>query len=354
MTDDTPRPGLACVPEPGPAPEPRPFTVEAADGFPIRGFCWRHETPDRDRPVVIITAATSVRCRYYFRFAGFLYHQGFDAVVYDYRGIGESRPPRLAGFRGSWLDWGRLDFDAALVWTARQFPARPIHVVAHSVGGFVIGLAPSNHLISRIFTMGAQIAHWRDYAPRARLGMVAKWHVAMPLLTELFGYFPGGRLGWMEDTPRGVVRDWGWSRPRLEDTCRRGYLAVDLPDRRILIDQFRHVTAPILAVGVSDDPFGTVPAVERLLAYFEAAPATHLRLTPDDVGEPSIGHFAFFHKRLAPALWALPLTWLRTGALPERVPGTIVADGLRRREDPGAAAGATTSPMPIAHAKGGQ
>jgi hypothetical protein len=30
----------------------------------------------------------------------------------------------------------------------------------------------------------------------------------MPLLTRVFGYFPGKRLGWLEDTPAGVVHDW--------------------------------------------------------------------------------------------------------------------------------------------------
>jgi len=335
------RPAPDRLPEPGPAPEPATFRVPAADGVPIGGFVWAHETQDRDRPVVIVTAATSVRCRYYFRFAGFLFREGFDVVVFDYRGIGESRPDSLRGFRGSWLDWGRLDFDAALVWAARRFPGRPIHVVAHSIGGFVIGLAPANHLISRVFTMGAQIAHWRDYAPRSRPGMVAKWHVAMPLATAAFGYFPAGRLGWMEDTPRGVVRDWARSRARVDDLCRHGELAVDLPDRQTLVDQFRQMTAPILAVGASDDPFGTVPALERLLRAFPASRTIHLRLTPAAVGVPSIGHFAFFHRRLAPALWSLPLTWLRTGALPDPAPGAVVDAGPRPSAAP---AGATARP----------
>src|SRR5208337_1122445 len=83
-------------------------------------------------------------------------------------------------------------------------------------GGFLLGLAPSNHLIRRVFTMGAQYAYWPDYAAGTKLRMVAKWHVAMPLITTLFGYFPGKRLGWMEDTPKGVVRDWAFSRNTVQ------------------------------------------------------------------------------------------------------------------------------------------
>ena len=100
-----------------------PFSVPAADGYRIQGFRWR-EGPERRgmRPVVVINAASSVRCRYYFRFADFLFGHGFEAIVYDYRGIGESRPEKLRGFRAGWIDWGRLDFDAVLRYAARESP----------------------------------------------------------------------------------------------------------------------------------------------------------------------------------------------------------------------------------------
>lgn len=307
---------------------PVPFATQAADGYAIKGFFWRHQERG-ERPVVIINPATSVRCRYYFRFATFLFENGFDVIAYDYRGIGESRPASLRGFQGSWLDWGHLDFDAVLRHAARSFPGQPIHVVAHSVGGFVIGLAPSNHLIRRVFTMGAQFAHWRDYAAGHRMRMLAKWHLVMPLLTAIFGYFPGKRLGWLEDTPKGVVRDWGYSRKRIEDTCRRGTLALENVDRQALARQFGAVTAPTLAVSVTDDEFGTVAAVERLLSYFVSSPATHLRISPASIGEAKIGHFAFFHSRFEKALWRVPLEWLRSGQLPEDAPGTLVSRGLR-------------------------
>jgi len=86
---------------------PAPFVVAAADGHLIKGFAWRHMGGNPpDRPVVIINAATSVRCRYYFRFAAFLFGEGMDLITYDYRGIGESRPATLRGFDAGWIDWG--------------------------------------------------------------------------------------------------------------------------------------------------------------------------------------------------------------------------------------------------------
>jgi len=302
---------------------PEPLAVPAADGFTVKGSVWRHPDSNPGRPVVVINPATSVRCRYYFPFAAFLFEHGFDVIAYDYRGIGESRPPALRGFDACWIDWGRLDFDAVLRHAARSFPGQPIDAVAHSIGGFVLGLAESNHLLRRVFTMGAQYAYWRDYLAGRRLRMFWKWHVTVPLLTLLFGYLPGKRLGWLEDTPRGVVRDWVLSRPRFEDTW-RGSSSVRYPDKQALVRQFAAVTAPTLAVSVTDDEFGTVPAIERLLAYFSGSRRTHLRISPQSIGEPSIGHFAFFHGRFERKLWGIPLEWLRSGRLPEGCPGEVV------------------------------
>jgi len=121
----------------------QPLTITAADGYPLRGFLWRHPTDDTNRPLVIINAATSVRCRYYSRFADYLHRQGFDVVTYDYRGIGLSRPASLRRLDAGWLEWGALDFEAVLQYAADRFPGQPIQVVGHSVGGFVMGLAGS-------------------------------------------------------------------------------------------------------------------------------------------------------------------------------------------------------------------
>ena len=308
--------------------DPESIEFAAADGYRLRGFAWRHRAPRDDgspRPVVVVNAATSVRCRYYFRFAAYLHRHGCDIIVYDYRGIGESRPARLATLAASWIDWGELDCEAALRYAMDAFPGQPVDVVAHSIGGFVLGLAPSNHLVRRVFTMGAQYAHWRDYAPRSRLAMLCKWHVVMPAVTALLGYFPAKRLGWMEDTPKGVVLSWARSKRNFEDTYRRAPIALEETRRRALARRFAALRAPLLAVSVTDDPFGTTPAIERLLRYFSSR-VTHLRLAPDAAGVEAIGHFAFFHSRFENSLWPIPLHWLATGEVPPQFSSRVVSE----------------------------
>lgn len=307
---------------------PIAVTIAAADGYPLRAFLWRHRACMEampPRPVVIVNAATSVRCRYYFRFSQWLHEHGCDVLVYDYRGIGESRPPDLARLSASWLDWGERDFEAILLHVRKTCVGQPIDVVAHSIGGFVIGLAPSNACIRRVFTVGAQYAHWRDYAPRHRLAMLWKWHAVMPLLAALCGYFPARLLGWMEDTPRGVALSWSRSAASFEESYRRAPIARSREERAALVRRFANLRAQLLAFSASDDEFGTVPAIERLLRYFVRSDVTHWRVTPQEIGVDSIGHFAFFHSRFEKRLWPLALQWLRFGALDAATPGRTVS-----------------------------
>ena len=287
-------------------PTPKPFSERAADNHAISGFTWRHLRTDLDRPVVIINAATSVRCRHYARFADYLFANGLDVITYDYRGIGASRSGSLRGFKASWSDWGTLDFEAIVQRAQREFPGQPIDVVGHSFGGCAAGLGASGALIRRIVTVGAQFAYWRDYEASGRWRMFAKWHVVMPLVTALCGYFPGKRLGWLEDTPAGVVRDWSTPTARYEKRPSARTLA-ELP--------FSRVKAQMLAISITDDPFGTVAAIERLLGYFDGCERTHLRIAPEDIGETQVGHFAFFRSEYQDRLWPIALAWLQNGQL---------------------------------------
>lgn len=296
-----------------------PFRQPAADGFILGGFTWRHANANLNRPVVIINAATSVRCRHYSRFADYLFANDFDVITYDYRGIGESRPASLKGLQASWTDWGALDFEAMLQRAQRDFPGQPINVVGHSFGGCAAGLGASGQMIRRLVTVGAQFAYWRDYAPAHRCRMFAKWHVVMPIVTMIYGYFPGKRLGWLEDTPAGVVRDWSTPTAHYET---RPSGRVSHATTGLL--PFAAVNAKVLAISISDDPYGTIPAIERLLGYFTSSTNTHLRIAPEDIGEAEVGHFAFFRSAYQATLWPIALSWLQNGELAPDTPGRTV------------------------------
>lgn len=280
--------------------------IPCDDGVVLGGHLWTAGHASIGR--VIINPATGVLARYYHRYARFLAGHGFDVLTYDYRGIGASRPRTLRGCRYRWRDWGFLDFEGAL----RFMLARgggPLRVVGHSFGGVIPGLAASAGAIDRMLTVGAQYAWPGDYAPRRRLALIAKWHVAMPLVTALCGYFPGRRLGWLEDLPAGVANEWSFRGRRLESGQPRD-------QRLVTIARLSGFKAPILAVTVSDDELGTEPAIRRTLDYYRGARRTIVRLRPADYGRRTIGHFHLFRDEHADGFWRDTLAWLRHGIDP--------------------------------------
>ena len=283
-------------------------SIPCRDDVVLRGHIWPCTSSARIG-TVIVNPATGVRARYYHHYAAFLAEHGFDVLTYDYRGIGQSRPVGLRGCGYRWRDWGELDFDAALRLAKSRASGDPLFAVGHSFGGFLPGLSESGSDIHRMLTVGAQYAYWRDYQRGRRGRLLLKWHAIMPAITALCGYFPGKRLGWLEDLPAGVANEWSFQgacwemnypRDRKEDVLRR----------------FAKVTAPILAVGLSDDELGTVEAIARALAYYQGASPTQVLLTPDELGHSAVGHFGLFHDRHASGFWLDTVMWLRDGVNP--------------------------------------
>jgi predicted alpha/beta hydrolase len=284
------------------------IAIPCRDGYALAGHLWR-PAEGREVGTVIVNPATGVLARYYHYFARFLTAQGFAVLTYDYRGIGGSRPSRPRGSGIRWRAWGELDFDAAIAWARRRDPDGLLVVVGHSIGGFLPGFAPSAVQIDRMLTVGAQYAWWPDYARRRRAALFLKWHLAMPVLTAMLGYFPGKRLGWLEDLPAGVANEWSFRRARME-------MSYPPAERAAILARFAAVRAPILAIGVADDEFGTPSAIRRALKYYRGSERRQVSLTPQELGFPAIGHFDLFHTRHSDGFWLQACGWLRDGTNP--------------------------------------
>ncbi|WP_417778803.1 alpha/beta fold hydrolase [Stutzerimonas xanthomarina] len=286
---------------------PKHLVLQCRDGYPLAAQLWL--PAGEARGSVIVSSATGVLARYYARYAGFLREQGYAVLTYDYRGIGGSRPASLRGVKIRWRDWGDYDFDAAVRWMRARDSEGLLVAVGHSIGGFLPGFATAATEVDRFFSVGAQYAYWSDYASAQRWQMFAKWHLFMPALTALCGYFPGRRLGWLEDLPAGVALEWAFRRARLESS-------YPAHERDEVLQRFAAVRAPILAVSVTDDEYGTLPAIERGLSYYRNSTCEHVRLSPAELGLARVGHFDLFHERHRHGFWQATLGWIDEGRNP--------------------------------------
>ncbi len=232
---------------------------EAADGFIIHGHLWKSDA--QPHTALLVNSATGVASRYYSRYAAFLARAGFLVLTYDYRGIGLSRPKSLKGLRATKHDWGALDCEAAIQFLNKADPKLPMMAVCHSIGGFTLGMAPSATKIHRALFVGCQYAYWNDYRLLLRVPMWINWHIVMPVLTKLFGYFPGKTLRWLEDLPAGVAMEWATRfHPEFHKRYDRLSHAAAPANGQELEARMSAIQADILAIADVNDPFATLSA----------------------------------------------------------------------------------------------
>lgn len=287
------------------AAPPAPVTLRARDGRAL-GALWLEARAARG--ALVVNGATGFPREFYLKFAGYCAERGYQALVYDYRGMGASRRPPLASEPARMSDWGRLDMPAALEWLAGRFPQLPLVTVGHSVGGQLIGCMQNQARARAHLMIATSIGYWRALRAPFRYQALAFWKLYGPLALKRRGYVPRGLLWRGESLPRGVFLEW------REWCLRPDHFAADLAGGALRDSQFAAVRAPILAWSFSDDPIATPVAVAALLKFYPNAAIEQRSTTPAEAGVRTLGHSGFFTERHRETLWRAALDWLDTRA----------------------------------------
>jgi predicted alpha/beta hydrolase len=275
-------------------------SIPARDRYPLAATVF---TPVRaPSRVVLINSATAVPRKIYRAFATYLAEQGFAALTYDYRGVADSRPPSLKGFDARMRDWASLDVAGAIDHVRQVWPKLELAVVGHSFGGQAVGLVPNNNEISRALLVAAQAGYWRLCASPERYRIYVLMRFVIPLIAGVLGYVPSARLGFGEDLPNGVFREWcNWiMRPRY---------FFDDPTLDTTAN-FRRYRGALRAIGLDDDPWATAVAIDLLTSGFTGTQPERLQVHPRDIGARKIGHFGFFRPEHRDRLWRDAAEWL--------------------------------------------
>lgn len=252
--------------------------------------------------VVIINGATGVKRGYYDRYARFLASHGLVVLTYDYRGIGGSVEGNIRVEACDMRQWGEVDVASVIDAAARRYPGKRLLAVGHSAGGQLFGLADNNELVDAMFAVSSQSGYWKQWTGFARWRLALLWHVLMPGVVSALSYFPSRRIGFGEDLPGGVAREWArW--------CRHPDYLVDR-EGRPLRQHFASYRGHIRACVVTDDWMAPHAAVEALMGFFVAARVEIALLAPAEVGARTLGHFGYFRDAGRPA-WQESLEWLR-------------------------------------------
>lgn len=281
------------------SPTPRDFTFNAADGTPLAGTLF--EPPETAKGAVLIAGALGVTKRFYSPFAQWLTARGYWVMTFDLRGIGASRQTMhkhsLKGLDADMLTWARLDFSAAVHRLSELNCGEPITLVGHSLGINHAGMtdAATQRRVGHAISVAAGAGFWRDWAAPSRRVAPLMLHVAVPLLTPLFGYFPGKWLGMVGDLPGPAARQWArWCRhPDFAWGAEPDKVMPSLLSARFRID----------AISFTDDEAMTQTCTRKLMAAFANARNTLHVIAPTDVGLTAIGHLGAFRRANSAELW---------------------------------------------------
>ena len=272
-----------------------------AQGGPVAASWFASATSSRG--VIVVAPALSTPRRFYAAFCEYLNAQGFDALVFDYRGIESGRASEAKASRTDMETWLRVDVSAAIDEAARRAGGKPVHLIGHSLGGMALGATPSAHKLSRAVTVTSGNGY-PGLNPKSGKALWFLGRVAMPFYTRLFGYFPGGALRKVGNLPRAVALQWSYWL-RFKDY----WFADPAYD---MTARFASVRCPLLSLSFTDDSALQRPAIDDLHARYVNARVQRAHLAPADVGLLRVGHFGFF-KRGSDVLWDGALAWLSDG-----------------------------------------
>lgn len=271
----------------------------AADGHMLSGSYFTSHAPMAVMPV-LICPATGVRQSFYYAFSRWLSKEGYRVLVFDYRGIGSSlSESHVKKSKARKQDWGELDMPAALEWLLRKTGASQAILIGHSAGAQLAGLMPNHKSISHLVAVSASSGYVGNIKYPARLTAVFFTYLYMPLTVRLLGYAPAKAIGWGEDLPPMIARQWArWCRTP-------GYLESDFGGS-VKHDYYREVTFSITVLSADDDPLATKENINDWLRLMPSASKEIVRLNPSSLGCGSIGHVNMFRSSRA-QVWPLVL-----------------------------------------------
>ena len=277
--------------------------INAGDGQALAVTVFPAAALNRLGRTVLIGAAAGVPQRFYRAYALFLANAGFDTVTFDFRGVGGSRIADVRNSAATFLDWGRLDFPAAVQLCRSRWPTQRIDIVGHSAGAWLLALNPLHAEVASLVAVASGGMYWRDVGSPDRYFLRALWTAGVPLVTRLWGYAPGW-LGLKLDLGAAHARQWArWS------LAPEGMFADEALRALAIAERF---TGHITAVTIEDDRWARAAAVRAMYRRFTAARVDFVELTRADAGS-TVGHFGFFRREFAERLWPRSLQWLDAG-----------------------------------------
>lgn len=241
------------------------------------------------KSVIIIFPAMGVRGSYYENLAKQISEFGFEAIITDLRGIGNSsvRPSKKVDF--GYHEMLELDYKSILGKMKSIFPDKKIYALGHSLGGQLASLftAKYSNSFDGLILIACCSVYYKGWGSKQYPTLLATQF--FKFVSVLLGYFPGRKIGFGGTEAKTVISDWS-------NQSRTGKYMVK-KDKFNYEVALQKVDVPILAISFQADTYAPRKAVEHLLDKFGAnEKKKYIHLENDDPRNKNYSHFNWVKK----------------------------------------------------------
>ncbi|MCJ9429146.1 alpha/beta hydrolase family protein [Kordiimonas marina] len=254
--------------------------VEADGGIqvPVKLF----GAPEGAKALLLLLPALGVQAKFYAKLAAQLAEDGIATVLMEQRGHGASPYRARRGRSFGFDDFLKVDIPAAMRWARARVPDVPFLVGGHSLGGHLSSITAGRHAgdVDGVIHLACGFPYHRLYTAPDSKRIRALCNL-LPVVTLLFGHFPGKRFGFGGREFSRLMMDW-------RDWAAHGsYDYGDAQDVEADISAFK---GPVLSLSFEADALASDQAVEYAYTRFDPAVVSHKKLGAKEQGE-HLGHF---------------------------------------------------------------
>tara|TARA_R110001592_G_C13183107_1_gene751157 strand:- start:1610 stop:2455 length:846 start_codon:yes stop_codon:yes gene_type:complete len=270
--------------------------ITAIDGYKLSAL---YSTPVAENiGTIVLSSATGVKKEFYRHFKEYLVRNGYNVLLYDYRGIGGSAPNDLRGSFAYMHEWGTMDMNAALNYLVEEKGLTNIIWFGHSLGAQLIGFLEKQQHIKKVISLNAAVGYWGLFPFPMNITVCFLWYVIYPVMIKFYGYGAMSKIGWGENLPKNVLGEW------REWCLNKDYFKKTL-QQKLNTDKFYLFTTPITALYISDDYIANDKTVPPMQQFFPNAPYEIIKIKVKKYTSYKVGHTGIFRKKFENTLWPL-------------------------------------------------
>lgn len=274
--------------------------LKTPDHFPLSVKIFEPEISNGK--LLLINSATGVKQQIYFSFAKYLAEKGFTVITYDYRGIGESKPKKMNGFKASMRIWGTVDFKTVTDFIKKEYAGFDKFCLGHSVGALILGMNADSQIFKKFIFFSTQDAYLGNLNFKVAVAGLLGFGIALPIMTHFLGYFPANRFGLGESLPKGVAFDWQTLILNKKST-KRLYETNEA-------DFSKNLYQPTFIIHAEDDSWVTQKGMRNLMkTTYPHLKTTYREVKISESDKSEIGHVNFF-RSFNRGLWKIVLEQL--------------------------------------------